>query len=104
MLRILGRPASINVRKVLATADEIGLAHRHEPQWTTPQAPGRSPEFLRMNPNGQVPVIEDENGVLWESNTICRYLVGKHGREDLLPSGPAARARVEMWLDWQATD
>jgi glutathione S-transferase len=104
MLRILGRPASINVRKVLCTADEIGLAYRHEPQWATPQAPSTSPEFLQLNPNGLVPVIEDEAGVLWESNTVCRYLAAKHGREDLLPRDPAARAGVEMWMDWQATE
>jgi glutathione S-transferase len=53
-----------------------------------------------------VPVIVDENGVLWESNTICRYLTGKHHHHhaDLLPTEPAARARVEQWMDWQATE
>jgi glutathione S-transferase len=51
-------------------------------------------------------VIIDENGVLWESNTICRYLTGKHHHHhaDLLPTEPAARARVEQWMDWQATE
>jgi len=42
--------------------------------------------------------------VLWESNTICRYLAGKHHNTDLLPHEPAARARVEQWMDWQATE
>jgi glutathione S-transferase len=43
---------------------------------------------------------------LWESNTICRYLVGKHHHHhaDLLPTDPATRARVEQWMDWQATE
>lgn len=104
MLRILGRPTSINVRKVLWTAAEIGLDFAHEPQWASPEAPASSPEFLRLNPNGLVPVVEDEAGVLWESNTICRYLARKHGRTDLLPADPAAQARVEMWMDWQATE
>ncbi len=104
MLRILGRPTSINVRKVLWTADEIGLAYDHEPQWATPAAPSGSRELLKLNPNGLVPVIEDENGALWESNTICRYLAGKHERADLLPAEPLARAKVEQWMDWQATD
>ncbi|MFC3077166.1 glutathione S-transferase family protein [Phenylobacterium terrae] len=104
MLRILGRPSSINVRKVLWTAAEIGLEFTHEPQWASPEAPASTPEFLRLNPNGLVPVIEDEAGVLWESNTICRYLARKHGRTDLLPAEPAAQAGVEMWMDWQATE
>ena len=103
MLRILGRTTSINVRKVLWTVEEIGLAFDHEPQWATPEAPSGSPELLELNPNGLVPVIEDENGVLWESNTICRYLAHRHGRVDLLPTDAPGRARVEMWMDWQTT-
>lgn len=104
MLRILGRPTSINVRKVLWTADEIGIPYDYEPQWATPAAPSTSPALLKLNPNGLVPVIEDENGVLWESNTISRYLAGKSGRTDLLPAEPLPRAQVERWMDWQATD
>lgn len=103
MLRILGRASSINVRKVLWTCREIGLDYRRE-DFGTGFAPTNTPEFLALNPNGQVPVIEDEEGVLWESNTICRYLAAKHGRTDLLPAGARARARVEQWMDWSATD
>jgi glutathione S-transferase len=66
--------------------------------------PTSSPEFLALNPNGLVPVIEDENGILWGSNPICRYLAAKAGRNDLLPADPAGRARVEQWMDWQATE
>ncbi|HEY8614710.1 glutathione S-transferase family protein [Phenylobacterium sp.] len=102
-LRILGRTSSINVRKVLWTAAELGLAFEHEPEWAGERSP-RTPEFLALNPNGQVPVILDGDRVLWESNTICRYLVGKAGRTDLLPSEPFARAEVEMWMDWQASE
>jgi glutathione S-transferase len=91
MLRILGRASSINVRKVLWTCREIGIAYSRE-DFGTGFAPTDTPEFLGMNPNGQVPVIEDEEGVLWESNTICRYLAAKHARTDLLPAGPRARA------------
>lgn len=103
-MRILGRISSINVRKVLWTADEIGLSYALEDRWGTPDAPTASAEFFAINPNSLVPVIEDENGVLWESNTICRYLAAKCGRRDLLPQTASARARVEMWMDWQATD
>jgi glutathione S-transferase len=103
MLRILGRASSINVRKVLWTCREIGIAYERE-DFGTGFAPTNTPEFLALNPNGQVPVIEDENGVLWESNTICRYLAAKHCRTDLLPLAPRERAGVEQWMDWGATD
>jgi glutathione S-transferase len=51
-----------------------------------------------------VPVIVDDDFVLWESNSICRYLAARSGRTDLLPTDPQARARVEQWMDWQATE
>lgn len=103
MLRILGKASSINVRKVLWACAEIGAPCTRE-DWGSGFRPTDTPEFLALNPNALVPVIEDENGVLWESNTICRYLAGKHGRTDLLPAGPWPRAQVERWMDWQATD
>jgi len=103
MLRILGKASSINVRKVLWTCREIGLDFMRE-EWGSGFADTGTPEFLALNPNGLVPVLVDEDGPLWESNTICRYLAGKHGRTDLLPAAPRARALVEQWMDWQATD
>ena len=42
--------------------------------------------------------------MLWESNTISRYLCTRHDGEALLPREAGARARVEQWMDWQATD
>lgn len=103
-VRILGRPSSINVRKALWTAEEAGVSFTHEEQWGTANAPTRSAEFMALNPNALVPVLIDEAGAIWESNAICRYLCGRAGREDLLPSASASRARVEMWMDWQATE
>ncbi len=103
MLTILGKSSSINVRKVLWTCAEIGVDYRLE-EYGSGFQPTSTPEFLRMNPNGMVPVIIDDGRSLWESNTICRYLAGKHGRGDLLPAEPMARAQVEKWMDWQATE
>lgn len=103
MLEILGKPTSINVRKVLWLCAELDLPYTLEPHGSGFQAT-TTPAFLALNPNGLVPVIRDDGFVLWESNTICRYLAAKHGRTDLLPADPAARARVEQWMDWQATD
>ncbi len=94
MLTIFGKAASINVRKVLWTCAEIGVPFVHEQQ----------PPGFAANPNGLVPAIADDGAVLWESNTICRYLAAKHGRDDLLPAAPLARAQVEKWMDWQAQE
>lgn len=102
-LKILGRTSSINVRKVLWTCHELGISYDRE-DWGIGFASTQSPDFLALNPNAQVPVLIDDNGVLWESNTICRYLVGLHQRHDLLPAEPAARAKVEQWIDWQAIE
>lgn len=94
MLKLIGKSTSINVRKVLWTCAEIGIDYQHAE--TGPQ--------VAANPNAMVPVIEDDGLILWESNTICRYLAGKHQRADLLPQEPMARAQVEKWMDWQATE
>jgi glutathione S-transferase len=101
MLKVLGRSSSINVRKVLWTCGEVGLACERE-DWGIGFRSTQAPEFLALNPNAMVPVIIDEGFVLWESNTICRYLAARHGRSDLLPVDAQARARVEQWMDWQA--
>jgi glutathione S-transferase len=101
MLKILGKASSINVRKVLWTCAEIGVPFEHE-QWGAGFQSTDTPAFHALNPNAMVPVIVDDDFVLWESNAICRYLAAKYGRDDLLPQAPAARACVEQWMDWQA--
>jgi glutathione S-transferase len=103
MLKLLGRTSSINVRKALWAAAETGADFVHEGDW----GGGRhtdDPEFQALNPNKLVPVLVTEEGPLWESNTICRYLATAADRSDLLPRLPFARAEVEKWMDWQATD
>jgi len=62
------------------------------------------PRLLAKNPNRLVPVIQDGDFVMWESNAICRYLANKHSRNNLLPAEPEARGLVEQWMDWQATE
>ncbi|WP_313207485.1 glutathione S-transferase N-terminal domain-containing protein [Stenotrophomonas sp.] len=97
MLELYGKPTSINVRKVLWLCAGLDLAVQHH---ADPDA-----DVLRgLNPNAQVPVLCEGDFVLWESNSICRYLATRAGRNDLLPVEPQARARVEQWMDWQATD
>ena len=102
-MRLLGQPNSINVRKVLWTCAELRIVPETEP-WGGDQKSTNDSEFLAINPKGLVPVLLDGDLALSESNTICRYLALREGRDDLLPSKPRERARVESWMDWQATD
>jgi glutathione S-transferase len=103
MLRIYGYAESINVRKVLWTCTELGLDFERE-DWAGPFRATSDPAYLALNPVGLVPVIDDDGTIIWESNTIARYLAASRGRADLLPTDPRQRAHVEMWMDWQASD
>ena len=103
MLTLLGKRTSINVRKVMWTCDELGLDWRQE-DWGTGFRDTRTDAFRALNPNAMVPVLIDGDFVLWESNSIIRYLANRQGDEVLYPSEARARARVDQWLDWQASD
>lgn len=103
MLKLLGKSSSINVRKVLWLCAELDLAHEQE-EWGAGYRSTQETGFLALNPNAMVPVIVDDGFVLWESNTICRYLAARERRTDLLPDSPRERAHVEQWMDWQATE
>lgn len=102
MLRVWGRLTSVNVQKVVWTADELGLAFERR------EAGGAhgvvdTPEYRRMNPNGLVPVIEEDGFVLWESNAIVRYLAATHGAGALWPDDARRRADIDRWMEWQST-
>jgi glutathione S-transferase len=103
MLRIYGYAESINVRKVLWTCAELGLDFERE-DWAGPFRSTSDPVYLALNPVALVPVIDDDGTIIWDSNTIARYLAASRGRTDLLPTDPRERARIEMWMDWQASD
>jgi glutathione S-transferase len=102
MLRILGKAPSINVRKVLWACAEVDKPFARE-DWGFGHRDTTAPEFLKLNPNGLVPVLIDGDLVLWESNTIIRYLAATYGPQ-LLPAAPRERAAIEKWMDWQATE
>lgn len=103
MLQILGKASSINVRKVLWACAELGIAFERE-DWGSGFRATHTPAFLALNPNAMVPVIKDGDFVLWESNSILRYLANQYGGQHLYPAQPRLRARVDQWMDWQATD
>jgi len=102
MVRVLGRITSINVRKVLWTLDELGETYSRE-DWGLPIRDPHEPTFLALNPNGQVPVfIEDDGLTLWESNAILIYL--SQTRKSLLSGEPRTLGLTLQWLIWQATE
>ena len=103
MLQILGKPSSINVRKVLWTCSELDIPYELQ-HWGSGFRSTHDAEFLALNPNAMVPVIRDGAFVLWESNAICRYLAAQNSGTALLPSRARERALVEQWMDWQATE
>jgi glutathione S-transferase len=100
MLKIWGRTTSSNVQKVLWCCAEIEIPYERV-DWGGPFGGNDDPEYRRMNPNGRVPTVEDDGLVIWESNTICRYLCATRGGERLYPKDPRARTHVERWMDWQ---
>jgi glutathione S-transferase len=100
MLRILGRNTSQNVQKVLWTAATLGLPAAREDVGGR-HGGNQTPEYLALNPNGLVPTVFDGDLVMWESNSICRYLCNRYGPNPAYPTEPARRVLVERWMDWQ---
>jgi glutathione S-transferase len=95
MLKIWGRVNSINVQKVMWAVAELKIPHVRV---DAGMAFGvvNTPEYRAMNPNGRVPTIDYDGFVLWESNTIVRYLYAKHGPIRTFEAGYGA----EKWMDW----
>jgi glutathione S-transferase len=98
MMKIWGRPAAYNVQKVLWACDELQLKYENI---IAGQHYGinREPFFLEMNPNGRVPVIQEQDFILYESNAIIRYLWEKYG---FLNQAKSLEnwAKQDSWMDW----
>jgi glutathione S-transferase len=102
MLKIWGRLTSINVRKVVLAAQELAIPFERI------DAGGsfgivRTPDYLAKNPNATIPLIEDDQVQLWESNVIVRYLCARHAPDTLYPLALPRRFDAERWMDWQQT-
>ena len=98
-MKLLGRKTSGNVQKVMWLLEELKMPYTREDygrQFNNTQ----TPEYLRMNPNAKVPTLVDGDLVIWESNTILRYLASK-AKSPLYPADAAKRSQVERWMDWQ---
>jgi glutathione S-transferase len=102
MIKIWGRRDSSNVQKVLWCCAELGIAFERT-DFGGKFGGNKDKPYLDLNPNGLVPTIQDGSFILWESNSIMRYLVEKYGQGRLLPSTPEGRADANRWLDWQLT-
>lgn len=98
-MKLLGRKTSGNVQKVMFLLEELRLPYERVDvgrQFNNTQ----TPEYLAKNPNAKVPTLEDGNVVIWESNSILRYLASK-AKSNLYPTEVAKRSQVERWMDWQ---
>jgi glutathione S-transferase len=102
MLKIWGRNTSSNVQKVMWAVGELGLPHE---RLDVGGAFGKTKEdpYLSMNPNSLVPTLEEDGFILWESNSIVRYLARRDGSGKLEPRDPKECARASQWMDWQLT-
>lgn len=101
MLRIWGRLSSINVRKVVLCAQVLGLDFERIDAGLS-YGVVNTPDYRAKNPNGLVPLLEDDDFTLWESNAIVRYLCAREGSA-LYPQNLQHRADAERWMDWQQT-
>ncbi len=102
MLKIWGRDNSVNVEKVLWACEELAIPYERI------DAGGQfgivdTPEYRALNPNGLVPTVEVDGLVLWESNSVVRYLAAKHSAGTLWPNDLAVRAVADRWMDWMNT-
>lgn len=99
MIKILGRPNSVNVQKVMWTAAEIGVSvDRHDIGGAF--GGNDTDDYLEKNPNGRVPTLVDGDFVLWESQAIVRYLSESHGTAPWYPASAQDRGLCGQWMDW----
>ncbi|MBI5782603.1 MAG: glutathione S-transferase family protein [Gammaproteobacteria bacterium] len=101
-MKLYGHPYSNAARRVQMLCEECGIPYTYQ-MVDLMKGEQYTPEYLALNPNGKVPVIDDDGFVLWESQTIMRYLADKHKVNAWYPSEPRSRMQVEQWLDWNQT-
>ncbi len=100
MTKLHGTSRSRSARSLWAL-EELGVTYEHLPIQTTE---AKSPGHLKLNPNGHVPVLEDDGVVVWESMAINLYLAEKYGKNSLWPADPAARADIYKWSFFAMTE
>ena len=99
---VYGRHTSYNVQKVLWLLDEIQVSYEHIELGSNP-GDTETEEFRKLNPMRKVPVLVDNDKVVWESNTILRYLVNRYCTVDWSAQDAYQRSLYERWMDWSQT-
>ena len=98
-MKLYARRSSSNSQKVLWFLGEIGLDYEFVD--TGGDAGGLDdPSYRKLNPNGKVPTWVDQNGSVWESQTILKYLAAEYSPSVWWPEVPFARSQIDRWLDW----
>ncbi|KAJ6801306.1 glutathione S-transferase F11-like [Iris pallida] len=101
-VRIYGPPFSTAVSRVLACLVEKEVEFQLVPI-NLAKAQHKSPDFIKLQPFGQVPAFQDDTTTLFESRAICRYICEKYsamGNAELFGrGGPAERASIDQWLE-----
>ena len=100
MIELWGRKNSYNVQKVLWTLGELEIDYIHQDVGSQ-VGDLETPEFLQLNPSARIPVLVDDDSVIWESNTIVRYLCAAYGENLLWPDNPVKRSYADRWMDWE---
>jgi glutathione S-transferase len=100
MLELWGRPNAYNVQKPLWLLAELGLEFNHH-DIGSGKGDLDTPEFLAINPQARIPVLRDGAAIVWESNTVLRYLANRCEASALYPPEPFPRSLVERWMDWE---
>lgn len=100
-LRIHAFPLSPRGFKVLAVANHLGLDYEFRNCDLT-KGDQKRPEFVALNPNARMPVMEDDDLVLWESNAILQYLAEKKPEGGLLPLDARGRSDAMRWMFWDS--
>jgi glutathione S-transferase len=98
VIKLLGRATSGNVQKVIFGLEEIGVKYARE-DYGRQFNNTTTPEYKKLNPNSKVPTLLEGDTVIWESNTILRYLAAVH-KPALTGATPAEKSYVERWMDW----
>src|SRR5579862_7965788 len=98
MLKIHGIPASSPTNKVRYLANYLNAEYEFHPV-NLAAGEQKSSTFLKLNPMGRVPVIEDGEFHLSESNAIIRYLADKH-QSKIYPKDLQQRAKIDQWIDF----
>jgi glutathione S-transferase len=99
MYELYMSPLSQHSRRVVSLFEEAGIDYTARPV-AVEKGEHRSPAYLAINPNHQVPALKVDGEILLESNAILRHLCDRHGLEAWYPKQGMARARVDQWLDW----